>query len=831
MPKKEFNSSVDFQHNKLINPNLDREAIDGMGFVILRNDLPFANQLSQEKTIYEIRYDFDLENKTVTIPANSILKFEGGSLNNGALKGNNTSIIAGNYSIFGNINATGEWIGELNASWIGASSVSSFDNSTVLQLWLSVFSKCFSECYFPTDIYYFKSPCVLDSSISLRGLVLDGRNSKFYIEMSSEYAEDSVFLTVKPERFTLRNIYFENKNKFDLNGTLYNISKTRLLLYDSAQLFILSRVTIYNFDVAVTLRDVYYGEIDQSSIFHSRIGIYGEAKKASEINTVLIDNVRFSGITSISLLEAFTPRIDEESEEDYIQRYASVGIDLHCCSNGVKILGIVVEHYLYGVRFSWRGSQSRSNIVGSFNIDKCYFEDCKESHIYIGKGYIAEVENNYQYILWKGSITNCVFHVNPTYSIDLFLVDVSLENCKSQSQSPLLIKNNNIRNNFSTYGQNNIIVTNCYNTSVDDFNNPMLLTNNKNNSFWYTGKQANAYGILTNILGAVSNVCYKSQKLFGRLLKNGNLNVTTAINYDNSKPRYCNNNTSILPYLRIEDIVSPYSCEWIENQLYVNILSGNQYIRVTGNNDVILRLVTFADSMYSFRQLFYDWENNVSRKITALHYFSNKIELSQSEGLIYSIDDNNNRLGISGFSSLGLNASFTENESYFCVDTLCSYKYLNGFLVFESDIKLCGRDYSEFSISNEQKRLVFESLEFLPVNPYQNEIHFVINEDKYYIYNGFEWVELSSRTQRFNNYKSLGRKIERISMPDVLGQTFTNSITGITYSFVNGKWVGSLGLISDVDDNLVLQELDVNDNVCCNGIIYKYNGKILERYW
>lgn len=44
-----------------------------------------AVMLSEANTIYEIRYDFDLGGKTVEIPENCVLKFEGGSLKNGII--------------------------------------------------------------------------------------------------------------------------------------------------------------------------------------------------------------------------------------------------------------------------------------------------------------------------------------------------------------------------------------------------------------------------------------------------------------------------------------------------------------------------------------------------------------------------------------------------------------------------------------------------------------------------------------------------------------------------------------------------------------------------
>lgn len=72
----------------------DRSYGDGMGYVILRKDKTFAEQVSQANTIYEIRYDFDLGGEEVEIPNNCVLYFIGGSLVNGT--------IAGDIQIYGN---------------------------------------------------------------------------------------------------------------------------------------------------------------------------------------------------------------------------------------------------------------------------------------------------------------------------------------------------------------------------------------------------------------------------------------------------------------------------------------------------------------------------------------------------------------------------------------------------------------------------------------------------------------------------------------------------------------------------------------------------------
>lgn len=78
----------------------------GLGRKYLRKNI-FSNKnvltqamVDSENTIYHIQYDYDLDGKAITIPEGCTLQFEGGSLSNGTLIGNNTLIVADNYHIF-----------------------------------------------------------------------------------------------------------------------------------------------------------------------------------------------------------------------------------------------------------------------------------------------------------------------------------------------------------------------------------------------------------------------------------------------------------------------------------------------------------------------------------------------------------------------------------------------------------------------------------------------------------------------------------------------------------------------------------------------------------
>lgn len=75
----------------------DRSYGDGMGYIILRKNKTFAEQVTEEDTIYEVRYDFDLDGGDVVVPDGCILRFVGGSVSNGTLTGSDTIIESPNF--------------------------------------------------------------------------------------------------------------------------------------------------------------------------------------------------------------------------------------------------------------------------------------------------------------------------------------------------------------------------------------------------------------------------------------------------------------------------------------------------------------------------------------------------------------------------------------------------------------------------------------------------------------------------------------------------------------------------------------------------------------
>lgn len=101
----------------------NRVTDNGKGYIILRDNANHSltsADFTQDHTIYEIRYNFDLHSNTLELPVGCELRFNGGSLSNGTIQGNKTTISANLYHIFYNITLSGTFLLQyLQVEWFG----------------------------------------------------------------------------------------------------------------------------------------------------------------------------------------------------------------------------------------------------------------------------------------------------------------------------------------------------------------------------------------------------------------------------------------------------------------------------------------------------------------------------------------------------------------------------------------------------------------------------------------------------------------------------------------------------------------------------------------
>ena len=149
---------------KVLEKNI--QTVDGV-----KKNILTAVMINQSNTIYEIRYDFDLGGETIKMKEGCILKFNGGSLSNGKIVGNDTKLQY-NATIFTNILILGTWL-------VGDIKSSIFSDITSTNKLQQLFNLCSNKIFNRVLIEEGNYICSLSSSvgdISGTGLIISGDN-------------------------------------------------------------------------------------------------------------------------------------------------------------------------------------------------------------------------------------------------------------------------------------------------------------------------------------------------------------------------------------------------------------------------------------------------------------------------------------------------------------------------------------------------------------------------------------------------------------------------------------------------------------------------------
>lgn len=211
----------------------DESNFSGKGYKILRKNIQTIdgvrkniltqNMINKPNTIYEIRYDFIL-NENITIPVNCILKFNGGSISGEyILTGNNTGIQAGLIKIF-NTDTTlvGSWnVAEAYPEWFGAIGDGESDDTISIKNALVV-----SNNIVFTNTYGISSTIDIVNSCSLKGkgelkaisvinniinIVSNSKNNIFSININgNDKADCGIYANVSTEGIFINDCELKN---------------------------------------------------------------------------------------------------------------------------------------------------------------------------------------------------------------------------------------------------------------------------------------------------------------------------------------------------------------------------------------------------------------------------------------------------------------------------------------------------------------------------------------------------------------------------------------------------------------------------------------------
>lgn len=179
--------------------------LNQLGYFILRRDQTFAAQVTEANTIYEVRYEFDLNGGSVTIPSGCVLKFNGGSVKNGNLNMSGSAILA-NYKVFYNCHISNVAFEVYRSEWYVASATSNTDSTSDVENLMqdgNGHTIKFSNGIFVVNNTGF----VVDEYTQIiGGNSLRGKETSFYIKGCS-----GTFITTSGN-LTLKGIYFDASN-------------------------------------------------------------------------------------------------------------------------------------------------------------------------------------------------------------------------------------------------------------------------------------------------------------------------------------------------------------------------------------------------------------------------------------------------------------------------------------------------------------------------------------------------------------------------------------------------------------------------------------------
>lgn len=425
----------------------------GLGRVILRkNIIQGKNVLTQEminkpNTIYVIRYDFDLNGATINVPENCTLDFQGGSLKDGTLNGNNTLLVSFPYHIFYNIKLKNRFnIENLYVEWFGVKPNINIDNSQVINVAISNAVNINKPLLFTNESYYINNPIILKTKIILKGIYSIEKNPQIIYTGSTECfeIEDERHISIISLSIIRYNYNNHPYNDIDNAPNCFNFKKGIYRVYiDNCHFIGFNYVFFCN---PVKGEGMSYNTIKNSTFRRCNISLYykgyyeGSNSLESYCTYTTIDNCIFSGLKRGAIY------IEVHSNLDVVNitnsNFEYIGYNKYYSDDVENIFCIIAK--------------SRKNKNTKLNIDNCYFENIYH--------YNNSVISNYDYDL------NYLLGIE---NISLTLTNTTCINCinlvKSFGEDIITI------NNCSTDGN---IINKQFNVCIPNLDNTILNINN-----------------------------------------------------------------------------------------------------------------------------------------------------------------------------------------------------------------------------------------------------------------------------------------------------------------------------------------------------------------
>lgn len=698
---------------------------------VLRKNILTQDMINESNTVYEIRYDFDLNNEEISIKDECTLNFVGGSLSNGILNGNKVQIINDSvYKIFDNLQTNSRTLIKndiIYAEWFGAKDDYNYDNKIIktdsakaIEMATSNFGVGKTLKFYGVNCFYTSKPISMKNIDNIIGSI-----DTPIVTFSGVFSTKIFFKENLIENYCIDfNYRYGNRSirniSFDFNSNEYGITSTANSL---------SNIKIDNV-VLINAKNNIYIKLGKGDFNFS----YGASKldinrlsSKNCINAIYIDNDNDNSATTSNTYR-------------YVNFIKVANSDISNCLNGIII---------------------KTNI----SIETTEFERINFHNIGFNN-YSNDNYNNY-----GCSAITIYNNMNPTYSYKGY---IKCSNCYFENIFPyregtdkledeLVLGNKIYPKDFSKFG-----VFKLYNTTLDiencyftNFKRTFILSNSAG-IYIKTNMFGNANDWMNTILED-KYLCYNEDDF---------VNSPAKIIYDNILVNYIDNNNKNLIYFKNEKNLNKYNVklnnainDFKNKVLHVN---KSKFKIIAPKGISCFKIVTYVEN-YNINNTILNIIDNDSGKYVKVsgdnYFLHNKIYIDKSK--------NNIEIYI---KAQGIYIDIYSNTDNY-------YNLSENIKEYTDDITFKKTPFCTQCIEeNINDSTIYSKLEH----------YFIEDINTHKLYHGFDTLKFDIYGNPYNT-KYYGTHLERPN-GKFGGQEYVESDKNITYRWILNKgWYDTLG--------------------------------------